>query len=185
MTWLLQPVPLKHSATASGGDKGASGPKASRYTMLCTSRTAGPASPMTSCATSTNTNWPDPPDFSVTDWMREVRETASPTRRGARNSTLLDAHIRRGSGTGGRKLAGVSSRKGCPSGPSRAVAASGGHKHQWNPCGTKPSSGASRSNVASQRETIPASTRSVRTSSRPIHASHAPISSALRSGPWQ
>ena len=49
---------------------------------------------------------------------RERRETASPTRSGWRNSTLLDAHMRRGKGTGGRKLSGLSLRRGWPSGPS-------------------------------------------------------------------
>jgi hypothetical protein len=33
----------------------------------------------------------------------EVRSTRSPTRTGERNSNWLPAHMRRGSGTGGRK----------------------------------------------------------------------------------
>jgi hypothetical protein len=61
---------------------------------------------------------------------RETRSTASPGRSGAMNSILLDAHMRRGSGTGGRKLCGLSSRRGWPSIPSPAVGASGRHRQK-------------------------------------------------------
>jgi hypothetical protein len=57
----------------------------------------------TSWRTLTNTSSPVRPDLDVTSSMVEVRSTASPTRIGERNSNWLPAHMRRGSGTGGRK----------------------------------------------------------------------------------
>ncbi len=43
------------------------------------------------------------PDLCVTDTILDVRSTASPTRKGASHCSRPPAHMRRGSGTGGRK----------------------------------------------------------------------------------
>jgi hypothetical protein len=53
--------------------------------------------------TFTNTSAPVRPDFSLTLSMVEVRCTASPIRTGLPNWNWLPAHMRLGSGTGGRK----------------------------------------------------------------------------------
>ena len=63
--------------------------------------------------TLTNTSGPVRPLFSVTSWIVEVRVSASPMRSGAWNSNWLPAHMRRGSGTGGRNPP----RLAWPSGP--------------------------------------------------------------------
>jgi hypothetical protein len=53
--------------------------------------------------TFTKTSGPLRPCLSVTPSMVERRSAWSPTRSGVRNSNWLPAHMRRGSGTGGRK----------------------------------------------------------------------------------
>ena len=54
------------------------------------------------------------PCLGTTFSMVDVRTTSSPTRNGLRKSNRPPAHIRRGSGTGGRNPP----RSACPSGPS-------------------------------------------------------------------
>ena len=66
------------------------------------------------CSTDTKHSTPVLPVFMVTSEMRELRVISSPTRKGSKNSSSPPAHIRRGSGTGGRKPP----RVGWPSGPS-------------------------------------------------------------------
>src|SRR5437868_2289788 len=67
----------------------------------------------TSWRTFTNTSLPVRPSLIETSSMVEVRATRSPTRIGERNSNWLPAHMRRGSGTGGRNPP----RLAWPSGP--------------------------------------------------------------------
>ena len=55
------------------------------------------------CSTETKQSTPVEPVFIVTSEIREVRVDSSPTRRGSMNSISPPVHIRRGSGTGGRK----------------------------------------------------------------------------------
>ena len=62
----------------------------------------------------------------VTSAMRETRVDSSPTRKGSMNSSSPPAHIRRGSGTGGRKPP----RVGWPSGPSIDIGNTGCARHQ-------------------------------------------------------
>ena len=66
---------------------------------------AGAAAPLqrNSCRTLTKTSRPLRPSLLRTSSMVLVRATASPTRTGLRNSNWLPAHMRRGSGTGGKK----------------------------------------------------------------------------------
>ena len=78
---------------------------------------AVPRGVVTRCSTDTKHNAPVPPVFIVTSAMLEVRVISSPTRSGSRNSSSPPAHIRRGSGTGGRKPP----RAGWPSGPSSDI----------------------------------------------------------------
>ena len=98
----LPPVPLPRRMWASG-----------RYTMSCSSDSASPWALRTSCRTITNTRSPLRPDLGVTETMREVRSMLSPTRSGACQVRRPPAHMRRGSGTGGRN----SPRAAWPSGP--------------------------------------------------------------------
>ena len=63
-----------------------------------------------SCRMSTKQSGPVLPCFQVMPSMIERRRTRSPVRNGARICTSLPAHIRRGTGTGGRKALMV----GCP-----------------------------------------------------------------------
>jgi hypothetical protein len=58
---------------------------------------------VTVCSTETKQSTPVEPVFIVTSDIREMRVASSPTRRGLRNWISPPAHIRRGSGTGGRK----------------------------------------------------------------------------------
>jgi len=96
---------------------------------------------------------------------------------------LLAAHIRRGMGKGGRKLAVASSpgpsRAGCPSAPNCRVGAVGVQRQKWMPCGMEALPGGARSNVASQRAASASSSRSALRASRPIQASK---SLTIRSG---
>ena len=71
--------------------------------MSCRSRIAMPRGVVMMCSTETKHSVPVEPVFIVTSAMREVRFASSPTRSGSRNSSSPPAHIRRGSGTGGRK----------------------------------------------------------------------------------
>ncbi len=77
------------------------------------SATAASSFARISCRTFTNTSGPVRPDFSFTLSIVDVRVTASPTRSGSWNWNWLPAHMRRGSGTGGRNPP----RFACPSGP--------------------------------------------------------------------
>ena len=71
--------------------------------MSCSSTSAGPAGPAISWRTFTNTSVPLRPSLAATSAIVDVRVMASPIRSGRRNCIRLPAHIRRGSGTGGRK----------------------------------------------------------------------------------
>jgi hypothetical protein len=83
--------------------------------MSCVSASARADSPLrrNSWRTLTNTSDPERPVFSLIAAIVETRVTSSPTRSGSWNSNSLPAHIRRGSGTGGRN----SPRRAWPSGP--------------------------------------------------------------------
>src|SRR4030095_9670243 len=97
--------------------------------------------------TFTNTSGPVRPDFSVTSAIVDTRVTPSPTRSGRLNSNWLPAHIRRGSGTGGRKPP----RLAWPSGPTSDWRYSGRKYSQCQSGGIDvPAGGLSqvRSNVA-------------------------------------
>ena len=72
--------------------------------MSCSSTNETPRGPEIVCRTVTNTMLPVDPVLGATDLICEVREIASPTRTGSPSKlNRLPAHIRRGSGTGGRK----------------------------------------------------------------------------------
>ena len=85
-----------------------------------------PRGVVTVCSTETKQSTPVEPVFIVTSEIREVRVDSSPTRNGSRNSISPPAHIRRGSGTGGRKPP----RVGWPSGPSIDIGNTGCARHQ-------------------------------------------------------
>ena len=105
----------------------------------------------------------------VTSAIVDVRSTASPTRTGERNSNWLPAHMRRGSGTGGRKPP----RLAWPSGPISLCRCSG---RKYSQChsggsavpGAKLASG--WSSVALSAIAGVAPIRSCRVSLRPIQA---------------
>ena len=85
-----------------------------------------PRGVVTTCSTATKHSVPVEPVFTVTSDMRAVRLGASPTRSASKNSSSPPAHIRRGSGTGGRKPP----RVGWPSGPSIDIGNTGWPRHQ-------------------------------------------------------
>ena len=78
------------------------------------------------CSTETKHSTPVLPVFIVTSEIREVRFASSPTRSGSKNSSSPPAHIRRGSGTGGRKPP----RVGWPSWLSSDIGNTGCARHQ-------------------------------------------------------
>src|SRR6185312_15368641 len=94
--------------------------------MSWRSRIATPRGVVTVCSTETKHSVPVEPLFRVTSEIREARADSSPTRSGSRNWISPPAHIRRGSGTGGRKPP----RVGWPSGPSIDIGNTGCARHQ-------------------------------------------------------
>ena len=81
--------------------------------MSCSSTNEMPRGPDIVCLTVTNTMTPVDPVLGSTDLISEVRRIVSPTRSGSPSKAKrLPAHMRRGSGTGGRK----SPRSAWPSG---------------------------------------------------------------------
>src|SRR4029079_5275991 len=67
-----------------------------RYTTDNSSTTARPDGPKISFRTVVNTMRPERPSFGATSATVETRLILSPTRSGAWNVVLVDAHIRRG-----------------------------------------------------------------------------------------
>src|SRR6476660_9159142 len=94
--------------------------------MSCRSWMATPRGVVIVCSTETKQSTPVEPVFIVTSEIFEVRVDSSPTRNGSRNWISPPAHIRRGSGTGGRKPP----RVGWPSGPSIDIGNTGCARHQ-------------------------------------------------------
>ncbi|MHC2625138.1 hypothetical protein ACVIW2_007170 [Bradyrhizobium huanghuaihaiense] len=136
--------------------------------MSCRSRMATPRGEEMLCSTETKHSVPVEPDFTCTSAMREVRVDSSPTRSGCRNSISPPAHIRRGSGTGGRKPP----RVGCPSGPSIDIGNTGCARHQCTVNGAASpflGSPTSWNSVARRPITSCAVTMSVASVLRPIH----------------
>ena len=142
--------------------------------MSCSSMIAArlPLMPEISCRiswrTRTKTSVPLRPFFSLTSATVERRRTASPMASGSRNSMRLPAHMRRGSGTGGRKPP----RFGWPSGPSCACACIGRKYSQCHSSGKRsPVSQlvAWRSSVAASAVAGVGAITSLACSRRPIH----------------
>src|SRR6202140_1231722 len=94
--------------------------------MSCRSRIRVPRGVVIRWSTDTKHNAPVLPVFIVTSAMREVRVISSPTRNASKNSSSPPAHIRRGSGTGGRKPP----RVGWPSWLSADIGNTGCARHQ-------------------------------------------------------
>ena len=127
-----------------------------------------PRGVVTRCSTETKHSTPVLPVFMVTSEMREVRFASSPTRKASKNSSSPPAHIRRGSGTGGRKPP----RVGWPSGLSSDIGNTGCARHQCTVNGAaSPGFGSpiSWNSVARRPFTSCAVTMSEASVLRPIH----------------
>src|SRR3984893_1289431 len=94
--------------------------------MSWRSRIATPRGVLKIWSTETKHNKPVEPDFSVKSLIVEVRVTTSPTRKDSVMLIAPPAHIRRGSGTGGRNPP----RLGWPSGPTSDNGTTGSVRHQ-------------------------------------------------------
>jgi hypothetical protein len=143
---------------------------------------AGSAPPLrvTTWRTFTNASVPLRPCFTVTSSMVDVRAMRSPTQSGSWNVSWLPAHMRRGSGTGGRKPP----RSAWPSTPRVDCRCTGRKYSQCHNGGNGvPSAGRSPgwSSVAESAANGVAVTTSSSLSLRPIHARSA-ASSRGRSG---
>src|SRR5438874_3488413 len=146
--------------------------------MSCSSVNARPPATEISCRTTTNTSSPLCPRFGATDTMRDLRVAVAPTASGRCHSIRLPAHIRRGSGTGGRKPP----RFACPSGPTSDWRYAGRKYSQCQSGGTaSPARGAasSRSSVADRSTSGRASIVSSLVSLFPTHTLSVSLSSCV------
>ena len=120
-------------SAAVGGTSGAPVTAAARYTISCVSVRHRPCALLKACSTSTNSRSPVRPALCLTEAMRECFCAASPTRSGLLcHCRRPPAHMRRGSGTGGKKPP----RKGWPSGPIWPCGACGKKYSQCHSGGT-------------------------------------------------
>src|SRR4051812_48508218 len=146
--------------------------------MSCRSWIATPRSVATAWSTVTKHNLPLRPSLKATSRTVSVRVTRSPTRRSASVSICPPAHIRRGSGTGGRKppLAAW------PSGPRESADGVSGARHQCRAGGAIPLATGARcgAKVAPNSAIRRGVTRSDASRVRPIQAAKSVMSVGAR-----